>query len=66
MVGDFNGDGILDLAVANSFSTSVSVLLGFGDGTFAAESRLPWAVIPTRSLSASSTAMEYSTSSTAA
>ncbi len=40
-VGDFNGDGIADLAVANQGSSpyayqdgSVSVLLGNGDGTF--------------------------------
>jgi hypothetical protein len=33
-VGDFNGDGILDIAIANLFSTEVSVLLGKGDGTF--------------------------------
>jgi len=36
-VADFNGDGRLDLAVVNlgsRFSTSVSVLLGNGDGTF--------------------------------
>ncbi len=32
--GDFNGDGRTDLAVANSGSNSVSVLLGSGDGTF--------------------------------
>ncbi len=33
-LGDFNGDGIRDLAVANVNSNSVSVLLGNGDGTF--------------------------------
>jgi hypothetical protein len=33
-VGDFNGDGILDLAVTNFHSNNVSVLLGNGDGTF--------------------------------
>jgi phospholipase C len=33
-LGDFNGDGNLDLAVANAFDNSVSVLLGNGDGTF--------------------------------
>lgn len=31
---DFDGDGILDLAVANYNSNNVSVLLGEGDGTF--------------------------------
>jgi hypothetical protein len=36
-VGDFNGDGIPDLAVAlDSFNPSVDVLLGNGDGTFQA------------------------------
>ena len=35
-VGDFNGDGAQDLAVANYFSNNVSVLLGNGDGTFQA------------------------------
>src|SRR6266700_2147560 len=33
-VGDFNGDGKLDLAAANYNSKSVAVLLGNGDGTF--------------------------------
>jgi hypothetical protein len=32
---DFNNDGKLDLAVANSGANTVSILLGNGDGTFA-------------------------------
>ena len=35
-VGDLNGDGWLDLAVANHGSHDVSVLLNNGDGTFGA------------------------------
>src|SRR5207244_4194421 len=35
-VGGFNGDGTLDLAVADWGSNTVSVLLGNGDGTFQA------------------------------
>ncbi len=31
---DFNGDGIIDLAVANEISTDVSILLGTGTGSF--------------------------------
>jgi hypothetical protein len=33
-IGDFNGDTILDLAVANTNSNNVSILLGTGTGTF--------------------------------
>jgi hypothetical protein len=33
-VADMNGDGRLDLVVANNFSNDVSILLGNGDGTF--------------------------------
>lgn len=33
-VGDFNGDGKIDIAVANTGSENVSILLGNGDGTF--------------------------------
>ena len=32
--GDFSGDGIIDLAVANEGSNNVSILMGNGDGTF--------------------------------
>jgi hypothetical protein len=35
-VGDFNGDGIPDLAVADEWDEGVSVLLGNGDGSFQA------------------------------
>ena len=48
-VGDFNGDGIPDLAVANETSNTVSVLLGKGDSTFQAQTTYatgtgPWSV----------------------
>jgi uncharacterized repeat protein (TIGR01451 family) len=33
-VADFNGDSKLDIAVANTGSSNVSILLGNGDGTF--------------------------------
>ncbi len=34
VAGDFTGDGVLDLAVANSFSSNISILLGDGHGGF--------------------------------
>ena len=34
VVGDFNNDGRLDLAVANSHTENIGVLFGYGDGTF--------------------------------
>jgi hypothetical protein len=34
VVGDFNGDGKLDLAILNGGSNSVTILLGTGNGTF--------------------------------
>lgn len=41
-VGDFNGDGIPDLAVANQTSNTLTILLGNGDGTFkTANANLP-------------------------
>ena len=32
--GDFNGDNILDIAVTNSVSNNISILLGIGQGVF--------------------------------
>ncbi len=40
-VGDFNGDGRLDLAIANISSNDVSVMLGNGDGSFQAARNFP-------------------------
>jgi sugar lactone lactonase YvrE len=36
VIADFNGDGIPDLAVANSGDNNLTILLGNGDGTFKA------------------------------
>src|SRR6266705_2595058 len=46
VVGDFNGDGKPDLAVANFGDWNVSVLLGNGDGTFQAPRTFPVGVHP--------------------
>lgn len=52
-VGDFNGDGRLDLAVANVYNgtggNTVSVLLGRPDGTFASKATIQPAPLPTQS-----------------
>ena len=39
--GDFNGDGIFDLALTESSSATVAVLIGVGDGTFRRVETLP-------------------------
>ena len=41
--GDFNGDGVEDLAVANMADSTVTVLLGNGSGGFSAASGSPFA-----------------------
>ena len=46
-VSDLNGDGALDLVVANGGSDTVSVLLGNGDGTFQLAQTLAVASDPT-------------------
>jgi trimeric autotransporter adhesin len=43
-VGDFNGDGFPDLAVANYSGFTVTILLGHGDGTFTQAANSPIAV----------------------
>ncbi len=45
-VGDFNGDGVPDLAIANGGYGTLAILLGKGDGTFSAGTTVtlpsPW------------------------
>jgi hypothetical protein len=45
-VGDFNGDGIPDLVVANLIGNNMSVLLGNGDGTFQAQQEFDTGMFP--------------------
>ena len=40
--GDFNGDGVADLAIANSADNTVTVLLGNGSGGFTASNGSPF------------------------
>src|SRR5262249_11390671 len=46
VAGDFNGDGIPDLAVANYNSDDLSILLGRGDGTFRWGQTIPVGIRP--------------------
>lgn len=43
-VGDYNGDGLLDLATANGGANNVGILLGAGNGSFSAATNFPAAV----------------------
>ena len=45
-IGDFNGDGIPDLAVTNGSDNTITVLLGNGDGTFTTKSTLTVGAAP--------------------
>jgi hypothetical protein len=45
-VGDFNCDGKLDLAVANSNAATVSILLGTGTGSFGAKTDFGTGTVP--------------------
>jgi hypothetical protein len=40
-LGDFNGDGVLDLAVTNAGDNTLTILLGKGDGTFTTTASSP-------------------------
>jgi hypothetical protein len=50
-IGDVNGDGKLDLAVANAATQDVSLLAGQSGGTFAAEQRIDLRGEPAASIS---------------
>ena len=53
-VGDFNGDGVLDLAAVNGLPTgSIQILMGNGDGTFRSGDTYSVAVFPTAVVTAS-------------
>ncbi len=45
-VGDFNGDGILDMATVDWSDDTVTVLLGNGDGTFTKKSTISADLVP--------------------
>jgi type II secretory pathway component GspD/PulD (secretin) len=45
-VGDFNGDGKLDMAVANQGDNTVSILLGNGDGSFQSQTTITTGLAP--------------------
>ena len=40
-LADFNGDGVLDMAVTNAGANTLTILLGKGDGTFTATASSP-------------------------
>jgi hypothetical protein len=46
VTGDFNNDGVLDIAVTNSYDNTVSILLGRPDATFAPQVAYPTGPLP--------------------
>ncbi|HEV2395738.1 MAG TPA: FG-GAP-like repeat-containing protein [Candidatus Sulfotelmatobacter sp.] len=44
--GDFNGDGVVDVAVTNSYDNTVSILLGQQNATFAPQVTYPTGQLP--------------------
>jgi hypothetical protein len=46
VAADFNGDGKLDLALANQVDSTVSILLGNGDGTFQSQTTVAVGTTP--------------------
>lgn len=44
--GDFNGDGVIDVAVTNSYDNTVSILLDRPDATFAPQVAYPTGSLP--------------------
>lgn len=61
-IGDFDGDQVPDLAVANYSSDDISIVLGNGDGGFGAAASFPVGTAPTASRPRTSTTTESSTS----
>jgi hypothetical protein len=51
VVADFNGDGFLDIAIANQGDDSISVFRGKGDGTFTEFTGSPFKLANTNSVS---------------
>jgi hypothetical protein len=59
VAADFNGDGKLDLAVADAGSNAVMILLGNGDGTFGAQATFAVGNSPRALLAADSNAFGH-------
>ena len=49
---DFDNDGVADLAVANADASSITVLLGLGDGRFARKDRSIFPIVSPRGIAA--------------